>query len=678
MAELTFVPPHSPVEAVTEIIHGVPVTDPYRWLEDQWSSRTREWVTAQQEYARTYLNQISGRERVQERIRELLDVEVYDSILQVGRRHIFRKRLRGQEQPCIFLRESPEQSDQLLIDPAERATGPYTSVRPLRLSHDGRLLLYQVKEGGERTGTFEIFAIDSGKRLPDVVPRGYLQGFAFAPDGKSFFYVHEPLQTNRRRLCAAYVHILGTPFDEDQEVFRGGADKKTRLTLLADKRRLIFVVSRFAEKTSTDIYLNSFERDSAPSPIFLNLDYRLSLQLASEKIFAMTDRNAPNRHILEIRLCDERNYECRELIPESDSWISDWLVLGNHIFLHYQKYMAHQICVFDLSGRRIGEVPIREDETVRMIGGSPSGDELMLQSESFVKPITTFRYCIKTSKSRIWAKRNVPFRSRDFRHSQVWYASTDGTKIPMSLVGRHDVLEQTHNPMIMTSYGGFGRSMTPQFSVFVAYLMERGCLFALPNIRGGSEFGSSWHDAAKRRRRQTAYDDFLCAAEWSVRSGLTEPNKLAIFGGSNSGLLVGAAMTQRPDLFQAVVCMAPILDMLRYHMFDTAYTWKEEFGTADDFEDFLALSQYSPYHCVREGVSYPAVMLVSGDADGNCNALHARKMTARLQAANASLNPIFLDYSRFRGHSAVLPLSERTEALTDRLAFLCDQLKLSM
>jgi prolyl oligopeptidase len=208
--------------------------------------------------------------------------------------------------------------------------------------------------------------------------------------------------------------------------------------------------------------------------------------------------------------------------------------------------------------------------------------------------------------------------------------------------------------------------------------MERGCVFALPNIRGGSEFGMAWHEAAKRRKRQVAFDDFLCAADLLIASGRTAPKELAIFGGSNSGLLVAAAMTQRPDLFQAVVCMVPMLDMLRYHLFDNTHVWKEEFGTADDPEDFPALLRYSPYHNVRDDVSYPAIMIVSGDSDQNCNPLHARKMTARLHAANVSDNPIFLDYSRYRGHSPVLPFSQRVEALTDRMAFLCDQLRLSI
>ncbi len=281
---------------------------------------------------------------------------------------------------------------------------------------------------------------------------------------------------------------------------------------------------------------------------------------------------------------------------------------------------------------------------------------MLIETESFTKPVGIFRYSARSNERTLWAKRNIPFDSADFSHSQIWFMSRDGTRVPMYLVGRRDVLKRSGNPTIMTSYGGYGVSMTPQFSVFVAFLMERGCLFALPNIRGGSEFGVEWHNAGKRRHRQTAYDDFLCAAEWLVKTGRTAAGKLAIFGGSNSGLLVGAALTQRPDLFGAVVCMVPMLDMLRYHLFDNTHVWKDEFGTVDDPDDFAVLTKYSPYQRVREGVAYPATMIVSGDADRNCNPLHARKMTARLQAANTSEHPIFLDYSKYRGHSPVLPL----------------------
>jgi prolyl oligopeptidase len=678
MHKLTEPPPHSRVEVVTDILHGISVEDPYRWLEEQDSPRTRTWIAEQTRYARNYLDAIPGRELICRRIREFLAVETYDSLQKAGDRYYFRKRLPNQEQPCIFMREGAEGQDQLLVDPLSRDTGEYTAVKPLRVSPDGRLLLYEVKQGGERTGTFELLEIETRMRLPDSLPRGFLRGFAFAPDSKSFFYAHEAMDAKRPYYRAAYRHILGTPPQEDHEVFFAGEDGKIRLGLFSDSTRLVLLVQRFLEKTLTDIYLVSFDRNKKPEQIFNDIDYGLGLRLLDNRIFAITDRDAPNRRIVEIRLSQDGQHEWIDIVPECEVPIGTWLAVGNRVFVSYMDRMKQTISIFDLSGKKLGQLPIYDHETVRMVDGSPESDELLLETESFTEPIRTFRYSAKTNNKTLWTKRSIPFDPSGYGHSQIWFTSKDGTRVPMYLVGRHDILHGTSNPTVMTSYGGYGVSMSPQFSVFVAFLMERGCLFALPNIRGGSEFGLEWHNAAKCRNRQRAYDDFLSAAEWLIETERAAPGRLAIFGGSNSGLLVGAALTQRPDLFRAVVCMVPMLDMLRYHLFDNAHVWKEEFGTVEHPADFAILAAYSPYHQVRNGTAYPATMIVSGDADGNCNPLHARKMTARLQAANVSDHPVFLDYNKFRGHTPVLPLSQRIDALTDRMAFLCDQLQLSI
>jgi prolyl oligopeptidase len=670
--------PWSPVLAVTEVFHGITVVDPYRWLEDQDSAQTRAWLEEQAEYARAYLDAIPGRERIHARIRELLDVEIYDSVQKVRQRYFFRKRLRGQEQPGIYLRETPEGEDQLLIDPAERGTGRHTAVKPLRVSEDGQLLLYEVKEGGERTGTFELWDIESQRALPDVLPRGYLRGFAFAPDSRSFYYVHETTTPNPGKR-AAYHHVLGTRFDDDRPIFFAGDGDKLRLSIVSGKEQLGFLVCRFLDKTYTDFYLWRFGSETTPTPVIENAGYKFGpLLLKDGRILALTDRDAPNSRIVRLGLRKGQEAEFVDVIPEADLPIRNLAVTESRIFVSYTREIKTQIAIFDLLGKPIGELPIDEGTTVRLAGASVDDDELFYEQESFTKPTQICRYCSRTGETKPWAERRIPFRSQEFSHGQVWFTAKDGTRIPMFLVGRRDVLQAGEHPAIMTSYGGYGVPMTPQFSVFVAFLLEHGCLFALPNIRGGSEFGVEWQDAAKRRNRQVAFDDFLCAAEYLIATGRTTPQKLAIFGGSNSGLLVGSAMTQRPDLFRAVVCMVPMLDMLRYHLFDNAYVWKEEFGTSDNPEDFAALFDYSPYHRVREGISYPATMIVSGDCDQNCNPLHARKMIARLQAANRSEHPIILDYSRHRGHSPVLPLSERIDALTNRMAFLCDQLQLPL
>jgi prolyl oligopeptidase len=669
--------PFSPIEPVMEILHGVPVSDPYRWLEDQNSPRTRAWIEEQTRYARAYLDRIPGRERIRDRIQELLDVETQDSFLMAGSRYFFRKRLRGEEQPSIYLREGAEGKDQLLVDPSQRGTGKYTAVKPLRVSRDGNLLLYEVKQGGERTGTFEVLDVANQKKLPDSLPHGYLRGFAFGPDGRSFYYVHEATGAERPLNRAAYHHVLGTSFEDDREIFCAGEDCKVRLCLVAGEKQLGFLVYRFLDKGCTDFFLWTMESPEAPEPVLHGADYLFGPRLVKERILAITDKDAPNRKIVEVRPRKKQEPHCVDLIPSTDAAIGRWEVAGDRILVSYTRGTKTQIEIFTLSAERLGQVCADEGETVRLIAGTLENDEVLLERESFTRPAEVCRYSACSREEKLWAQRNIPFDSANYARTQVTFPARDGTRIPMYLVGRSDRLAGGPHPAIVTAYGGYGISMTPQFSVFVAFLIERGCLFALPNIRGGSEFGVEWHNAAKRRNRQVAFDDFLCAAEWLIETGRTEPQKLAIFGGSNSGLLVGAAMTQRPDLFRAVVCMVPMLDMVRYHLFDNAHVWQEEFGTSEDPNDFAALLSYSPYHRVHEGVPYPATMIVSGDADQNCNPLHARKMTARLQADSVSEHLIFLDYSAHRGHSPVLPLSERIDALTDRIAFLCDQLELA-
>lgn len=676
MPGLISAPPATAIEPVTEVLHGVPVTDPYRWLEDQGSPRTRDWIHRQTRYARAHLDNMPGREKIRKRIREFLAVETYDSVQKAGQRYFFRKRLPDQEQPCIYMRERHGGEDQLLVDPSEQGRGIHTAVKPLRVSPDERLVLYETKEGGERTGTFALVDTESRRTLPDVLPRGYLRGFAFAPDGQSFYYVHEALDSKRPFYRAAYRHVLGTDFSEDREIFCAGEGEKLRLSLISDTERLGFILYRFLERIRTSLYLKSMDGAEPPECIVADAECDFGPLFVPGRILAITDRGAPNLRIVEVRLRHGGEAEWVDVVAESDYRIGQWSVAGDHIVIFCAKNMERRIRIFDLAGRKTEEMIIRPEETVRIASGTPDSDELFLERESFTDPIRTVRYSPNRRECALWANRSLAFDAAGYTHQQLRFPSKDGTEIPIYLVGRKDVLAGGCHPAVMTSYGGYGVSMTPQFSVFVAFLMERGCLFALPNIRGGSEFGAEWHEAAKRRNRQTACVDFLSAAEWLMRTGRTTPENLAIFGGSNSGLLVAAAMTQRPELFRAVVCMVPMLDMLRYHLFDNAHVWREEFGTADDPEDFTALAAYSPYHQVRDGVAYPATMIVSGDADQNCNPLHARKMTARLQAANSSPRPIFLDYSEFRGHSSVLPLSERIEALTDRMAFLCDQLQL--
>ncbi len=676
MPELMTPPPYSAVEPVTDIIHGVAITDPYRWLEEQDSPRTRRWIEEQTRYTHSYLDNIPGRDRIRKRIEELLCVKTYDSLQKVGNRYFFRKREPRQEQPCICMREGPDGEDQVLVNPGTRSRGKYIAVKLLQVSIDGGLLAYEVKQGGERTGSIEILDITRCEKLPDELPRGFLRGFAFAPDNKSLYYVHQPLGAERRRLCTAYCHVLGSDPRQDQEIFFAGEDPAARLGIRFDRNRLGFFVAKVGDTKACAFYLRDFRDSDTPRLVFQIEGALFVPILVGDRILAFTDDNAPNRRIVEVPEDDPKSPNWPDFIPETEARLTGCAITADRIFVSYLRNFRTHIDMYDLAGNKIRELSFLQDQTVRILANHQGCDEFLYERESFTYPPATYRYLPDEDRHLLWSERRVPLDTRAWTPKQVWFSSKDGTSIPMFLVGPTERLNAGLKAVILTGYGGFGASMTPQFSTFVGFLIEQGCLFALANLRGGSELGSEWHQAGKRRNRQKAYEDFIAAAEWLVENGHTIPERLAIFGGSNSGLLVGAALTQRPDLFRAVVCIAPLLDMLRYHLFDFARNWEDEYGTAENQADFDALHSYSPYLQVRPGTSYPAVLIVSGDADRNCNPLHARKMTARLQAANISQNPILLDYKEFRGHSPVLPLSERVEGLTDRLSFVCDQLEI--
>ena len=677
MCPLASLPPLAYVEPVTEILHGTSVPDPYRWLEDSSSARTLSWLRDQKVYASTYFDSVRGRAEIQQRVRQMLCVETADAPIQMGSRFYFRKRLAQQEQPCICMREGPDGKDHVLIDPFDRSSSIHTSVRPHAVSADGQLLMYSVKEGGQRTSRYEILEIETRRILSDALPSGYLRGFAFCENSRGFFYVHEPVEGSQNQRRCAFLHILGTAISSDAEVFSSGDGSCVRLNMVAGPNQLGFLVFHLQDNLRTDFYLKRLDAAGTPAHILDQVDFKFSPVLLADRIIAFTDFGAPNYRIIQLHTGSTGRAEFANIVPEREAPIQSWAVAGNAIYVAYFYELRTDIHIFSFSGHHIGTLNGDQSESTRLVSGSATSTGVFIENESFVQPPKVIRHSLDTGHVELWADRSVPFPSSRYGHERKGFNSKDGTTIPITILGRRDYLELGNRPTIMTSYGGFGVAMTPRFSVLVALLIERGCLFALPHIRGGSDFGVAWHRAAQRRKRQTAIDDFLCAGEWLVNTGRTPAGRLGIFGGSNSGLLVAAAMTQRPDLFRAALCIAPLTDMLRFHLFDQARAWKEEFGTAEDAADFKTLRRYSPYHNVISGTAFPAVLIVSGDADQNCNPLHARKLTAKLQAANSSENPIILDYSPHRGHSPVLPLTERVEALTNRVAFFCRELGLS-
>lgn len=673
-------PPATPVEPVTEMLHGFPVTDPYRWLEDSNSARTRDWLREQIAYTRAYFDAISGRERIRNRIKELLAVEEVTAPFRAGNRYFFSKRTPYQEQPVITMREGSTRVDIPLIDPSDRDEGSATAVGILGASRDGTLLAYSVRHGGEDTHSVEIFDVNRRKVLPDRLPIGSYAGLVFSPDERGFYYSHNPAGSKNPDYRAVRWHTFGTELKEDLETFFVGEDPRLRLMLLASPDGLkMYLYKMFVDALrTTDIYVQDITRHEPPRLVVDQIEGKFYPFFSDNEIVALSDWKSPKGRIVAIDLEHPERENWHEVVPESQVCLQGFAVTAEKIFVSYTENAVTRIDVFDKSGHLQGTIPCPPYGTAQPIQGDPNSDSMFYTFTSFSHPPSVYCYHVQNGHQELWTQHNVPFDACSIEMEQVRFPSKDGTQIPMFLISQKGRRRSGPLPTFFTGYGGFGINVTPKFMVYATFLIERGFLIAIANLRGGSEFGEEWHAAAKRHNRQTAFDDFIAGGEWLLRKGHAAPGRIAIGGGSNAGLLVGAALTQRPDLFRAVICLGPLLDMLRYHKFDPAILSEEEYGSAENQEDFRYLRTYSPYHRVKDGVAYPAVMLISGDADTRCNPMHARKMAARLQAATVSGHPILLDYRPTWGHMPVQPLSNRIEALTDRLAFVCHQLGVSV
>jgi prolyl oligopeptidase len=655
---------------VEEVIHGVVVSDPYRWLEDRGLPDTEESIAHQQRRCEEYFADCGDLDGLRSRVREYLDVEVVDQPAKVAGRYFYRRRDPGQEQGCIYMRDTATGHERLLVDPS--ALGPFASVGIHSVSEDGSLLAYELKHGGEDKKAIHIVDAESGLIFPDNIETGYARGFAFTSDQRGFYYCHERSAASEEHMIC--LHLFHESV-EDQVVFRVARSRESRLVLTADTVHLGATwIHPHASELLADFWVARHDEPTGWRQVFTNRQLPYSPILRRGQIFALSYDDAPNGKLLELSY---DGGELRTIIPEQDAMIQQLVIVGDRIFTRHLHYFVPSIRCWNLAGKNWGRVNIPIDGTIQLLPNQNYVESSLFYTyESFIRPPVIFEYLPNTEKSRLWHRRPLPARRTPCHPRRMSYPSRDGTQIPMTLVARNENDLGLEAPVIMTSYGGFGVPMTPQFSVLVSIMMESGVVFALPHVRGGGDFGKAWHDAGRVRNRQTSFDDFIAAAEWLCDEGITSSQQLAIFGGSNSGLLVGAAMTQRPGLFQAVLCIAPLLDMVRYEHFDQATKWRKEYGTVADLEEFRALYAYSPYHRIEDTTNYPSVMFVSGEKDDRCNPAHVRKMAARMQQRDAQKSPIVVDYSEQRGHSPALPLSVRIEALVRRIDFLCKELNI--
>ena len=655
---------------VEEMIHGVLVSDPYRWLEDRSLPETEEWIREQQRHCDAYFAECKELPAIRERVRKYLDIEVVDQPSKVGDRYFYRRRARGQEQGCIYVRDAITGIERLLVDPS--AEGPFVSVGIYRISRDGSLLAYERKHGGEDKKSINIVDVEAGATLTNRIERGYARGFIFTTDNRGFYYCQESsadAEEHTIRLHFFYESVA------NQVVFRAARSRGSRLILAADFVHLGAIwVHEVDGEMLEDFWMAKQADPLTWHLVFANKKLPFSPILKDGGLFAVSYENAPNGKFVEL---NEDGEEICTIVPDQGTMIRQFAVKGNHVSIVSFDGLRFSVRCWSLQGEELPRIGLPEVGTVRLLSDFGDRSSLFLSYESFTRPMEIFEYVPASCALTVWYERPSDQAFTSVKVRRATYPSVDGTNIPITLVGHHVPSKpEQPTPVIMTSYGGFGVPSTPQFSVLVALLLGCGVLFALPHIRGGGDFGKAWHDAGRKRNKQTSFDDFLGAAEWLCQEGITAPLQLGIFGGSNSGLLVGAAMTKRPDLFRAVLCIAPLLDMVRYEYFDQAMKWREEYGSCESVVDFQALHAYSPYHRVQENTKYPAVLFVVGDKDDRCNSLHVRKMAARLLEISAPTNTVLVDYCDERGHSPVLPLSFRIDALARRIAFLCRELNL--
>jgi prolyl oligopeptidase len=653
---------------VIENIHGERVVDPYRWLEDRGLPETGDWIREQQQRREQYFMGCLDLEAIRARVRTYLDVEVLDQPSRVKDQFFYRRRNRGEEQSCIYARDIATGRERLLVDPA--AEGAFASVSIYRISEDGSLMAYERRRGGEDKSSVAFIDVKQGSTFEDKLDTGYVRGLVLRPEEGGFYYCHEN-PTSKEEHVIRFRHFGET--GDGRVVFRAPRTRDGRLILTADTTHLGAIwLHKGSSGLVTDLFIAALGTGPQWVKVFSDKNASFHPFLHEGRIFA---RYASREEDNEIAEFSPDGQMIRTVVSGGAIPIRQIGVAGGRIYANQFNYDASTLSCWTLNGERLGLVDAPKGGTITLLPHRSVSDRTLFYTfESFHQPPTVFEYDQAAGKSQIFHQRSTRQPSASPAVTRLVFPAKDGTEVPITLVRRDDKLPNRPTPVFLTVYGGFGAPITPQFSVLATILMAGGATLALAHIRGGGEFGKRWHEAGAKRNRQTGISDLLAAAEWLCNRGITMPKQIGIFGGSNAGLIVAAAMTQRPELFGAVLCIAPLLDMVRYECFDRAARWRGEYGTVEDSEDFRALHSYSPYHRVEETVDYPPIMFVAGDRDDRCNPAHVRKMAACLQDRLAQISPVIVDYSRERGHMPTLPLSVRVDALTRRIAFLSREL----
>ncbi len=663
---------------VVDDYHGTKVADPYRWLEDPDSAETRAWVEAENKVTFGYLEQIPAREKIRERLTKLWNYEKYGMPYKRGNRYFYSKNDGLQNQSVLYTAKSLTDKPTVLLDPNTLSKDGTVALAGTAVSRDGKLMAYGLAASGSDWTEWHVKDVSTGKDLSDHLKWVKFSGASWSRDGKGFYYSRYDEPDEKTKLQQAnlnqkmYYHRIGTPQSADELVYERPDQPKWMLGggTTDDGRYLIIYVSEGSSSHNRLFYKDLQQKDAQVVELITAFEAQYSpIDNDGPVFYVETNLDAPRGRVIaiDIRRPDKKFW--REIIPQAEETLQGASLFGKEFIVTYLKDAHTQVKRFDLTGKLLGEVKLPGIGSAGGFGGERKDKETFYSFTSYTTPATIYRYDIKTGRSTLYKRPKVDFNPDDYETKQVFYPSKDGTKIPMFITCRKGLQLDGTNPTYLYGYGGFNASMTPYFSVSNLVWMEMGGVYALANLRGGGEYGEEWHQAGTKLKKQNVFDDFIAAAEWLIANKYTSTPKLAIGGHSNGGLLVGACITQRPELYGAALAGVGVMDMLRFHKFTIGWAWVADFGSADNPEEFKAIYAYSPLHNIKPGTCYPPTLITTADHDDRVVPAHSFKFAATIQAAQGCDNPVIIRIETKAGHGGGKPTTKAIEEITDEYAF---------
>jgi prolyl oligopeptidase len=679
--------PSAPTAAVVDNYHGTKVEDRFRPLEDPDSPETRAWVEAENKVTFGYLEKIAGRESLKMRLTKLWDFEKFTVPFKEAKWYFYTRNSGLQNQNVLVTTESFEGAPKVLLDPNTLSADGTVALAGISVSDDGKLLAYGLADAGSDWVTWKVRDVETGKDRDDVVKWSKFSGASWTKDGKGFYYGRYPEPKPGEDLRASnyfqkiFFHTVGTPQSDDKLVYERPDEKDWKFdhAVTDDGRYLVIEVSTGTDDRNRVLYQ---ELDKPGKPIVELIDnFEAGYSLIDNDgpvLFFKTNKDAPRGRVIAIDTREPSPASWRELVPQVEETIQAVRLVGERFFVNYLKDAHTQVKVFDIAGKFKTEVKFPGLGTASGFTGKRTDRETFYSYASFTVPTTIYRYDVASGTSTVYRTPKVAFKPEDYQTEQVFYKSKDGTKIPMFISYKKGLKKDGQAPTYLFGYGGFNIPLTPAFNVSNLVWMEMGGIFAVPNLRGGGEYGEDWHKAGTKLTKQNVFDDFISAAEWLIENKYTSTPKLAIGGGSNGGLLVGACLTQRPDLYGAALPAVGVLDMLRFHKFTIGHAWVDDYGSSDDAKQFGALYKYSPLHAIKPGTCYPPTLITTADHDDRVVPAHSFKFAAAIQAAQSCDNPVLIRIETRAGHGAGKPTAKIIEEAADKWAFLVKVLGVSM